>query len=204
MTSFSATKIVNEGGFLPTFVGGFMPTLQIYHRIGSLLPLAENDHKFLQIYFIGQNEKELDQCCTIAKTKNRKIISELQKCFHMNNNLVNSFKTALKSCLILVMIRPDKTTVGEHKGRYNIPISNDIAIVMRGNVFESRDIVIEYRDAELKRVTETHCFYDALQYPWNVEDTLKIFFPIFGAKPRKNIFSVVTISDRFLCVLHEE
>ena len=52
MTSFGATNIVRES-YMPTFnVQG-----QIYHRAGSLLPLPNADHKFLQIYFMGNTDE---------------------------------------------------------------------------------------------------------------------------------------------------
>lgn len=66
------------------------------------------------------------------------------------------------SLLPLPVIKADKAP----KGRYNAPISNDIGIVMTGTVFESRDIVIEYRDTKLKRVSETHRW---LMMPFNIQ-----------------------------------
>jgi len=33
---------------------------QIYHRAGSLLPLPDADHKFLQIYFMGNTDEQID------------------------------------------------------------------------------------------------------------------------------------------------
>lgn len=53
MTSFGAKQIV-EDGFMPTFkVQG-----QVYHLIGSLQPLPQQDPQFLQIYFVGKGERE--------------------------------------------------------------------------------------------------------------------------------------------------
>ena len=44
----------------------YMPTLkvqrQIYHRTRSLLPLPNADHKFLEIYFIGNTNEQINQC----------------------------------------------------------------------------------------------------------------------------------------------
>ena len=58
MTSFGA-KYVNEGGFMPTFkIQG-----QIYHRIGSILPLHDDNHKFLQVYFISNMKKQAETRC---------------------------------------------------------------------------------------------------------------------------------------------
>jgi len=53
MTSFGA-KAVSYCDFMPTFrIQG-----QVYHRIGSVLPTPENVPSFLQIYFIGNDEKK--------------------------------------------------------------------------------------------------------------------------------------------------
>jgi len=43
----------------------YMPTFklqwQIYHRVGSLLPLPDADHKFLQVYFMGNTDEQINQ-----------------------------------------------------------------------------------------------------------------------------------------------
>ncbi|XP_054281787.1 uncharacterized protein LOC128999354 [Macrosteles quadrilineatus] len=64
-----------------------------------------------------------------------------------------------------VVIRADRRPPGEHERRYNAPTADEVAIVIAGNEFESRDIVLRKRDGNLLRVSETHRFYDALQYP---------------------------------------
>ncbi len=74
-----------------------MPTFkvqgQVYHQIDSLLPTADQDHKFLQIYFTGDKETEIDQRCAINNGIRRKIISSLRHIFHKHNHLVKLFKT---------------------------------------------------------------------------------------------------------------
>lgn len=53
MTSFGSRSIVTERGFMPTFkVQG-----QVYHRIGAMLPLENEEHQYLQIYFVGDERK---------------------------------------------------------------------------------------------------------------------------------------------------
>ncbi|XP_018496310.2 uncharacterized protein LOC108864686 [Galendromus occidentalis] len=72
----------------------------------------------------------------------------------------------------VVVIKADKTP-GEHAGRFNAPTLDEVAIVIVGEEFNSRDIVLRRRDGCLKRVSETHRSYDALQYPllfWQGED----------------------------------
>ncbi len=58
MTSFGS-NIITEGGFMPTFkVQG-----QVYHRIGSLLPLQNEDSQYLQIYFVGVQQNQAQRRC---------------------------------------------------------------------------------------------------------------------------------------------
>ena len=46
-----------------------MPTFkiqgQIYHRAGSMLPMPDSDPKYLQIYFMGTVEDQVNQRCRI-------------------------------------------------------------------------------------------------------------------------------------------
>ena len=76
MTSFVANNSITDN---------FMPTLKVqghlYHRAGSLLPLPENEYKFLQIYFMGHNDIQIDQRCTIHNEVKREIIASLQELF---------------------------------------------------------------------------------------------------------------------------
>lgn len=42
---------------------------------------------------------------------------------------------------------------------------DEVAIIIVGDQFNTRDIVLRRRDSVLQRVSETHRCYDALQYP---------------------------------------
>lgn len=65
-----------------------------------------------------------------------------------------------------VVIHPDRVPRGQHERRYNAPTTNDIAAVVAGtDPTATRDIVLHARDGRLSRVSDTHRFYDALQYP---------------------------------------
>jgi len=171
MTSFGATNIISDG-FMPTFkVQG-----QVYHLFGSLLPPPDDSYKFLQIYFMSNNTVEADQRCDIHPGTKPIIISELQNLLHKFNHLVKLFQTSLEQMPTddyKVVIKADKTPSGEHERRFNAPTIDEVAIVMVGTEFDRRDIVICKRNKNLKRVSETHRSYDALQYPilfWKGED----------------------------------
>lgn len=86
-----------------------------------------------------------------------------------------------------IVIRADKTPAGEHARRFNAPTIDDVAIVIVGEEFQSRDIVLHRRNNQLQRVSETHRSYDALQYPilfWQGQDgyhlNIKIINPLTG------------------------
>ena len=52
-----------------------------------------------------------------------------------------------------------------HKGRFNKPTTGEVAVLMAGQHFERRDILLHTTDHGIRRISETHVAYDALQYP---------------------------------------
>jgi hypothetical protein len=172
MTSFDATKEIRGKGFMPTFkVQG-----QIYHRVGSLLPTSFAEPQFLQIYSMGDAVTEVIHRCSRVPGTRLYIVTQLQHFLHANNLYVPLFNTALERMptdYYKVVIRVDKTPTTEHLRRFNAPTLDEFAIVMVGNDFGTRDIVIQKRNNTLQRVVETYRSYDALQYPlifWQGED----------------------------------
>ena len=82
MTSIGCTE-VREGNFMPTFkISG-----NLYHRICSLLPSSEGSAKFLQIYFVGDSDKEATYywCCYGNITQYLELMKELQGMLYENN-----------------------------------------------------------------------------------------------------------------------
>lgn len=190
MTSFGATNIIRDN-FMPTFkvilkhdtnndyfddnatfefenfdfqqIQG-----QVYHRLGSLLPFPDQSYQFLQIYFVGNPNVETDRRCNISSNLKRDIVERLQNMLHDENELVRLFQTALDrmpSDQYSIVIHADKTPPGQHARRFNAPTMEEVAIVIVGDEFNSRDIVLRRRDLGLQRVSETHRCYDGLQYP---------------------------------------
>lgn len=148
MTSFGA-NIIEQRGFNPTFKVFFFCNThhihkqiihihritytnvnlqiqgQIHHRAGSLLPPVNVDHKFLQIYFLGDFDAEVNQLYDINRAAKREIIMQLQHLLHESNQLVELFKTALEmmpSDDHKIVIRADKRPAGEHERRFNAPM----------------------------------------------------------------------------------
>ncbi|UYV78242.1 hypothetical protein LAZ67_16000650 [Cordylochernes scorpioides] len=136
----------------------------------------KQDHNFLQIYFMGNTDDQVNQRCKFNSSTNQEIVSILQNLLDQHNELVRLFKTAIERMPTddyVVVIRADKTPAGQHERRFNAPTIDEVAILIVGEEFNSRDIVIHRRDDNVQRVSETHRSYDALQYPilfWQGED----------------------------------
>lgn len=85
MTSFDVTGNISNDGWMPTFrIQG-----QIYHRIGSLLPMHDAKPQFLQVYFTGDEELRLDHRCNRFHGVKRNIIANFQELFDLNNTLIS-------------------------------------------------------------------------------------------------------------------
>lgn len=178
MTSFGATVRENTG-----FESTFKIQGQVYHRIGSMLPMPNADPKFLQIFFMGEEEEQVGIRCHynhIAAANEREIVALLQTFLHENNLLVRLFKEVsprLANDNYMVVIRPEKAPADQHSRRFNTPTINDVAIVMVGEQFEQRDIRIMRRDNTVQTIQDSHRSYDALQYPiifWEGEDGYQV------------------------------
>ena len=114
MTSFGttvATPDAEEQGFMPTFkVQG-----QVYHRVGSLLPNGNDSPKFLQLYFVCDEQLQADQRCGIIGGTRPDVVLELQRMLHQHNDLVKDFKTNLDRMPTdeyKVVIRADRRPAG--------------------------------------------------------------------------------------------
>ena len=161
MTSFGA-DVKREAGY-----GGWMPTFrvqgQVQHLHGSLLPLPNEQAKFLQIYFVGDYQAQAEQRCAISSNDKTKLdlILKLQEMLHQCNPYVKDFKYVLEHENLgtdyKVVIDSKQKPSGSHRGRYNEPACNEVAVIIAGEgQADNRDIVLETRSAQLKSITETH------------------------------------------------
>ena len=114
------------------------------------------------MYFIGDDNDELNACCGISTSIKRSIVAQLQELLHTKNNLVHLFKTAIEmmpSDTHKIVIHADKTPAGEHERRYNAPTVDEVAIFIVGDQFQPRDIVLHWRNDQLTKIVETHRCY---------------------------------------------
>ncbi|XP_071642973.1 uncharacterized protein [Temnothorax longispinosus] len=165
MTSFGGKQVLQDG-FIPTFkVQG-----QVYHLVKSLLPVPEQEARFLQIYFVGEDEREVRLRCSNFSDVKQGLVKELQRMLHDVNSYIKDLKTTLDkvspTCKKFeVVIHADRKPADAHRGRFNAPIANEVALVIVGQQFDQRDIVLQSHDNKLRRISEIHRSYDALQYP---------------------------------------
>ncbi|GFX94405.1 ATP-dependent DNA helicase [Trichonephila clavipes] len=164
MISFGVDKVIRMPGISPTFtVQG-----QIYHQIGSLFPEGNDQHKFLQVYFMGDEQNEVNRRCQYIEGVERETVLKIQQMLHSHNVLLKIFKSAIDnwpSDSYKVVIHTNRTPRGEHERRYNAPMVNEVAVLVTGEPCSPRDIVLRAHDNMLQPIADTHKFYDALQYP---------------------------------------
>ncbi|XP_044598377.1 uncharacterized protein LOC123274709 [Cotesia glomerata] len=209
MTSFGATEIVrNTNANGQQFNSTFKIRGQVYHKMGSLLPMPNEPHKFLQIYFMGGEDSgsalanRVNARCDYKNLDSlyaRRIVSELDALLNEHNELLKIFKShmhQLQSDNHAIVINPDKTPAGKHIRRFNAPVVDDVAEIMVGDCTATREIVIRKRNNNLQFIADTHRSYDALQYPlifWKGQDgyciNIKQRDRVSGAETNKNVSS---------------
>ncbi|UYV61741.1 hypothetical protein LAZ67_1006243 [Cordylochernes scorpioides] len=144
---------------------------------------------------------QTDRRCQQIQGVRRNIVQGLQRMLHQHNLLVQQFKTALEnlpSDAYRVVVNADSTPPGQHPRRYNAPTANEVAVVLTGNQFGSRDIVLHQRDNLLQHVSNTHRFYDALQYPlifWKGQEGNSFHIPQIDPNTRQPLSSRVSSMD---------
>lgn len=155
--------------------------------------MHSSEPKFLQIYSVGNDNSEAEFRHKNIPNLDPIIVIELQKMLHLHNNLIINFKAAIDSQEyenmenLNIVIHAERVTYGNHPGRFNASSFNEVGIVIDGQQFEKRDIVLNGRNNTLKRINELHRSYDALQYLlmfYRGEDGHNIAIPKFD--PMKN------------------
>ncbi|GFW88704.1 helitron_like_N domain-containing protein [Trichonephila clavipes] len=95
MTSFGATKICDRASDGRNFETTFKIQGQVYHKIGSLMPMPDNNPKFLQIYFMGDCEERVTTRCLynfIEQAEERAIVILLENFLEDHNQLIQLIK----------------------------------------------------------------------------------------------------------------
>ncbi|GJY15884.1 hypothetical protein Tco_0386306 [Tanacetum coccineum] len=151
-----------------------------YHRVGSLLPGTDTTPKFAQLY-IFDTENEITnrikafskESSTSSKDKklDHQLATEIRDMLDSINPLVQKFHMAREGIKSSNDQRLKLRLIGTRNqdGRqYNLPTASEVAALIVG-YFDStknkRDIILLQQDGDLKRISELHHQYLAMQYP---------------------------------------
>jgi hypothetical protein len=164
---------VNNGRGPPVFkISG-----QVHHRIGSLLPPDDGPPKFIQLYIYDTTNEVINRlkCLNADDAPNRSldpsVVDGLMKMLDQHNPFVKKFRIARERLKDYPEEEFIIRIIGAKEGdpvQYNLPTTDDLAMLIIGDfsldTFK-RDIIIETRNKELKRISALHPAYMALQYP---------------------------------------
>jgi len=153
---------------------------QVHHRIGSLLPDEGKSPVYAQLYIYDTDNEvknrisifDRDRDCEGENEIDRRIVEGLVRMFDAANELVKSFRAARdllvqnNSCRQLrLRLLHDRSKAAP---QYNAPTGSEIAALIVGDFLEEKkspDIIIQDRGGGLRRISNLHSNYMALQYP---------------------------------------
>ena len=143
---------------------------QLYHPIGSLLPLPDTAPAFLQVYMydgITAQETRRDRAYSNRNTQISRQIAELP---HDANPFARFFahnaERLRQDDSIRVRISLKDPDAGDQR-RYNLPIDESFAAIIPAveDGATRRDIIISHRDGRFNRISEVSPIYLPLRYP---------------------------------------
>ncbi|KAI3821177.1 hypothetical protein L1987_08736 [Smallanthus sonchifolius] len=154
---------------------------QNYHCMGSLLPSNGSKPKFSQLYIYDTENEISNRQIAVGQSKNGttstseildlQIIHELKVMLDSENELVKSYRMVRDCFHNNPQVDLKLRLIGKRQqdGRtYNLPTASEVAALIVGDIgdsFESRDIIVKTQSGALKRISELHPSYLALQYP---------------------------------------
>lgn len=159
-TSLGTKNVDIPGRGPPTF----KITGRMHHFLGQLLPPADTEAVFAQVYIHDDQEQMR------IRTKGQLKLATIEL-WNNTMNTVNPF--AIRFRQIGNEACPEKSyiikeRIGDDQRRYNAPKSSEVAILMPGDGSQEttfRDVVICARGGGLRRINEMNPSYDPLHYP---------------------------------------
>ena len=130
--------------------------------IGNLFPAEGVQPEVLQIDFVYLAD-QVSLRSNLNPTFQINLIDAVQKYLHDYNMYIQSFKYNLENRPISdlkLKIHANVKLPNYHRGRYNMPIVDEVAVLLIGEDKGPRDIVLNARDGKLQQVPELHRSYD--------------------------------------------
>ena len=164
---------------------------QVQRNIGPLINNRQNQARNIQTYFLDEHlqaEHRAAKAGIISETDKeiaKRIFTKLYNCLsECNNTYLQDFVTIKewtkkeKVKDVYIGFHADKRPKGQHKRRYNAPVTSEVALLMPNNIVHHNDkrmTIASLRQPRqnqgLKCFDDTHRCWDPMQYP--------VFYP-FG------------------------
>ncbi|XP_056685898.1 uncharacterized protein [Spinacia oleracea] len=149
---------------------------QNHHKIGSLLPQIGERPRFTHLYIYDTENEISNRINSLGNNGqhsnlNPDIVDALSKMFDEHNELTKAFRMARERFEEndLQPIRLRLIGTRQKDGRqYNLPTSSEVAALIIGtgdNEKGHRDEIVEHQSDGLKRISELHPSFMAMQYP---------------------------------------
>jgi len=147
---------------------------ELFHLIGSLLPVPPDQPAFAQIYiFDSDPQSQADRRMShYPGLLDKPTLLALQNMVALHNPYFEAFKMAserLTQCENIALHLKTFDVPRLDRRLYNQPTASEIAVLMIGTGEEltsgSRDIVLQSRHGSLRRVSDLHSSYCPLRYP---------------------------------------
>ncbi|GFS08718.1 DNA helicase [Elysia marginata] len=120
--------------------------------IGSLFLASQNQHSFLQVYFVDSGEV-VQRRKSLFQGLEYSILLDVQDMLHQHNRYISELRCAYEFVRnyydsYVIVISENARPSGEHERRYNAPTSNDIAVLMPNDAAGYRDIVLHTKSVD--------------------------------------------------------
>jgi hypothetical protein len=184
-TSFTAKEKNDNGGGGGPWV--WKSGYTIYHRVGTILPNAQNDPMYAQLYFYdpvealhyrmnnNQNlKRETMECLQNILMETNRYKRLLHNTFNMSLTPKNRYKDLFLHAFEILNTTPSRDLAiqivadpSTDLRRYNVPTVNEIAVIIPGDptyAVNPRDIILHKRDGPLQFIHDHHSAYAPLHY----------------------------------------
>ncbi|KAL4287547.1 hypothetical protein AHAS_Ahas19G0197100 [Arachis hypogaea] len=196
---------LNKGTAPPMFV----ISGQNYHSIGSLMPQQSSKPKFAQLYFYDMENEVQNRIDAIGysyhhNSIDQTIVADLNGMLDSHNSLAKSFRYArqrfARDSTIPLQLRLIKKRNTDGR-RYNLPSASEVAAFIVGD-FDTenlvRDVIIQTRSNQLKRIDVNHPQYLALHYTMVEAERLQYH------RHHQNKFCSRQLQGLHECLIHGE
>jgi hypothetical protein len=143
---------------------------ELYHHHGTLLPEEGQTPRYAQLYIYDPSEAMAFRQSNNSNSLNSQTLGDLQEMMQAHNPFVHLYWQATER----LRNQPGgrdvqaRLTYKAHTDRcwYNIPTGNEIAVIFPGEGAgeDSRDIILQLKGGNLRRIKEENPLYAPLHY----------------------------------------